>query len=160
MTKFHLKSSPGKNSIKRKSSLKSINQIIVNSLEEVLTATKQYSRQNDEPFENEPTEKSELTVLNEMISKELLGNTEEVTSLSITRINVSAQSSNTETVSQYTERIEPTEKKSKEYDGYIRLTEDEINDIINTTVPIKIDHPEEPVKANTSLENSITCTSF
>ena len=55
--------------------------------------------------------------------------------------------------------IASNESILNDVDGYIRLTEDEINEIINNIEPVK----EEVSKIEedpTTVENSITCTSF
>lgn len=111
-------------------------------LEEVLDSTTELNIR--------PPVKSEIALLNELIDRELLQSPRKESKGGEEEEKEETQLNLTTTT--------PQKSIVNDVEGYIRLTEDEINEIINE--PSKFDQtlnldPSEPV-----LENSITCTSF
>ena len=111
-----------------------INDIVLNGLEEVLEATSELGKKSD---------RCEIALLNELIDKELL-----------------KSPSKNETENEYdtSHFMSPQKSIVNDVEGYIRLTEDEINQILNE--PSKFEQILNLSQGEEVLENSITCTSF
>ena len=157
-----------KNNTKKSPSLKLANKI--NELEEVLKATFELHHKDHSPIENMKIrnaaeaimpKQSEISKLTDLINKELLLNGTE----SQKRDSTESQERDSEIVEQLSElvqkSVEITSNKSilNDMEGYIRLTEDEINDIINTVEPIR-ENKSENFQSSETGDGPITCTSF
>lgn len=143
-----------KNSSKKSPGIKKLNQIVVSSLEDALKATDEILH-SDKQTEYDESSKTELLELTQLINKEL--------HLTKNELEESSLEPDTQT------EVQSNKSILNDVDGYIRLTEDEINDIINTIEPIKNNESvvlnkenetTNKIQEDNHLDNSITCTSF